>query len=74
MDYLIIINWNKRIENNTFLILGIFGESYQNNCKKCTEKQKIIFKQVEDWYLQNRPDKWEKVLAKIRNTEKKAHQ
>jgi len=54
------------------LILGLIGEAHRTKCKRCTEKQKEIFKKVADWYKKNEPGKWELVLAKMAEDAKKA--
>jgi len=36
----------------------------QTNCKKCTEKQKQLMKELEDWYIKNKPDDWQTLIAK----------
>lgn len=56
------------------MILGIFGEAYLTNCKKCTEKQKEIVRMVSEWYMKNEPDKWELMYAKLEDIKKNADQ
>jgi len=53
------------------LILGIFSEAYHTKCKRCTEKQKEMFKKVAEWYTKNEPEKWQLILAKITEDMKK---
>jgi len=53
------------------LILGLISEAYKTKCKRCTEKQKEMFKKVAEWYMKNEPDKWELILAKIAEDAKK---
>ncbi|EZA53188.1 ObirCsp14 [Ooceraea biroi] len=43
---------------------GIFFEALQNNCKKCTEKQKQLMNLMKEWYTQHNPDHWEVLLVK----------
>jgi len=56
------------------LILGIFIEAIQTKCKKCTEKQKEMIKQVTDWYINNKPDEWQLIFAKSIEYMKNANQ
>ncbi|GAB1860338.1 Chemosensory protein [Camponotus japonicus] len=42
----------------------IASEALQTKCKRCTEKQKEIIDAVVDWYTQNKPDKWQKIVEK----------
>jgi len=46
------------------LILAIFGEALQTQCKKCTQKQKELLDIIVDWYTKNKPKEWEALVAK----------
>nr|XP_012223737.1 PREDICTED: ejaculatory bulb-specific protein 3-like [Linepithema humile] len=50
----------------------VFSESLQTQCKKCTEKQKIILEHIIEWYTENRPDEWNVLIRKhLRDLAKK---
>jgi len=44
--------------------LEFIGEAVRTNCKKCTEKQKVILARVIDWYKKNQPDQWNVFVEK----------
>lgn len=44
---------------------GNFGETIATKCLKCTEKQKVMFEKVVEWYTTNQPEKWKVLLAKF---------
>ncbi|XP_015592534.1 ejaculatory bulb-specific protein 3 [Cephus cinctus] len=41
---------------------GNFPESLVTQCKRCTERQKIMFDKVVVWYTENRPEEWKKAV------------
>lgn len=48
-----------------YLILSeIVGEALQTECKKCSERQKLLLEIMIDWYTKNEPDKWQAFVAK----------
>ncbi|XP_020289357.1 ejaculatory bulb-specific protein 3-like [Pseudomyrmex gracilis] len=42
----------------------IVGEALQTECKKCSERQKLLLEIMIDWYTKNEPDKWQAFVAK----------
>ncbi|XP_011160228.1 ejaculatory bulb-specific protein 3 [Solenopsis invicta] len=50
----------------------IFAEALNNDCKKCTEKQKEHMKTIQDWYTTNKPDEWQAAVAKAEDLKKNA--
>lgn len=47
------------------LILDTILESLQTECKKCTEIQKQMIVQMQEWYTKNRPEQWRAFLEKV---------
>jgi len=56
---------------NILWVLEIFTDAFLTNCKRCTEKQKEILKNVSEWYIINAPEKWGSIIAKIIEDAKK---
>ncbi|XP_018046540.1 PREDICTED: ejaculatory bulb-specific protein 3-like [Atta colombica] len=42
----------------------ILSESLQTKCKKCTQKQKELQLTMKNWFVQNKPEQWETLIAK----------
>ncbi|XP_018338158.1 PREDICTED: ejaculatory bulb-specific protein 3-like isoform X2 [Trachymyrmex septentrionalis] len=43
---------------------GILSEALQTKCKKCTQKQMGLLLAMKNWYIQNKPEQWEALIAK----------
>ncbi|EFN81741.1 Ejaculatory bulb-specific protein 3 [Harpegnathos saltator] len=43
----------------------ILGEAIVTQCRKCTEKQKQNLEIMTEWYITNKPDEWNKFVAKM---------
>jgi len=55
------------------MISGIIGEAIGTQCRKCTEKQKVLLDRLVDWYTKNRPEEWEAFIKKtIENAQRKS--
>ncbi|XP_011160226.1 ejaculatory bulb-specific protein 3 [Solenopsis invicta] len=42
----------------------VFSDALNNNCKRCTEKQKEHMDYIVDWYTKNKPDEWQAIVVK----------
>ncbi|XP_077282560.1 ejaculatory bulb-specific protein 3-like [Temnothorax americanus] len=43
---------------------GVIGEAMQTQCRRCTEKQKVLLDHMADWYTTNKPDEWNAFVRK----------
>ncbi|XP_024882202.1 ejaculatory bulb-specific protein 3-like [Temnothorax curvispinosus] len=53
------------------LMSEMFGEAIQTDCKKCADGHKAILMQVRDYWLQNQPEMWQKIVVKSKDYVKK---
>ncbi|XP_011168346.1 putative odorant-binding protein A10 [Solenopsis invicta] len=42
----------------------VISEAMQTQCRRCTEKQKVLLNRMADWYTQNAPEQWEAFIRK----------
>ncbi|XP_029166628.1 ejaculatory bulb-specific protein 3-like [Nylanderia fulva] len=42
----------------------IVSEAFQTQCKKCTDKQKVMLDTLSVWYTENQPEKWNRFILK----------
>lgn len=43
---------------------GIFTNAIVTKCVKCTDRQKIMFGKIVEWYTANQEEKWNAMLIK----------
>ncbi|XP_033219716.1 allergen Tha p 1-like [Belonocnema kinseyi] len=43
----------------------LIPDVFQTKCSKCSEKQKMAFEQIVEFYVTKFPDKWEAVIRKF---------
>nr|AJP61959.1 chemosensory protein [Phenacoccus solenopsis] len=48
-----------------------FPEALVTKCRKCTEKQKVSFQKIVEYYTEKEPEKWKMVLTKAINDAQK---
>lgn len=53
-----------KVLNIIILFLVIASEALVTNCKKCTEKQKEHLNAITEWFAQNEPENWNRIVAK----------
>jgi len=58
--------------NFSRMVSEVIGEALQTQCRKCTEKQKVLLDRLVDWYTTNQPEQWEAFIKKtIENAQRK---